>query len=328
MVRIKDIAEKAKVAPSTVSNVLNGTKYVSPEVKERVCRAVDELTYRPNLIARSLRTRQTKTIGVMIPEFKEFFTDIVSSIEGYLYDHGYSMIVSSTAENAEREKQYLETLAQKAIDGLILFGMGQNSDKILEDYPVPVVTVDRPVSDKFPSITINNEYGGYIATKHLLERGARHIAVVTGSCKAKTNELRLAGYRRALKENGIEINSLLEKEVEKVNYEEGCKATEELLSSGQKIDGIFCDNGYFAIGAMKYLLGIGVKVPEEIKVVGFDGGLPSEVMVPGITTVSQPKRLMGEKAAELMLRLIKEKTLEEEEKYIELEVYLKKRGST
>lgn len=326
--RIKDIAAKAHVAPSTVSNVLNDSKYVSDEVKARVYQAVEDLTYRPNLLARSLKTRRTCTVGVIIPEFNLFFMEIVDAIERYLYEHGYTMVVCSTSENELKEKKYLDDLVQRFIDGLIFLGMGQNPDETLKDYPVPVVTVDRPVSDMVPSVTIENEAGGYAATRHLLERGARRIALITGSCKARTNALRRQGYRRALEEYGIPWDESMEREYEHVNCEVGWQAAQELFSSGMKIDGVFCDNDFFAVGAMRYLLGKGIRVPQEVKVAGFDGIQISEMIVPGITTMVQPKRLMGEQAARILLRLIDGEILTDEEKYIQLEAKLEIREST
>lgn len=316
------------MAPSTVSNVLNESKYVSDEIKARVYQAVEDLTYRPNLLARSLKTKRTLTVGVIIPEFNMFFVEIVSAIENYLYEQGYTIIVCCTSENELKEKNYLDDLTQRFIDGLILLGMGQNPDEILKDYPVPVVTVDRPVSDMLPSVTVGNEEGGYIATKHLLARGAYHIALITGDCQAKTNELRRQGYRKALAEHGIQYQESMERELKSVNYETGKQAARDLFASGQKIEGLFCDNDFFAVGAMQYLLGAGIRVPEDVKVVGFGGTQISEVIVPAITTVVQPRQLMGEKAAMMILQLIEGKTLVDEERHIQLDVNLEVRGST
>ena len=328
MVRIKDIAAKANVAPSTVSNVLNDSKYVSDEIKARVYEAVEALTYQPNLLARSLKTKRTSTVGVIIPEFNMFFMEIVDAIERYLYENGYTMIVCSTSENEMKEKKYLDDLVRRFIDGLIFLGMGQNPDEALKDYPVPVVTVDRPVSDMVPSVTIDNEAGGYQATRHLLERGARHIALITGSCKARTNELRRQGYRRALAEFGIAYDEAMEREYDSVNCEVGQQAAKELFSSGQQIDGLFCDNDFFAAGAMRYLLGQGIKVPQKVKLAGFDGIPISEMIVPGITTMVQPKKRMGESAAGILLRLINGEALTDGEKHIQLEAKLEIREST
>lgn len=307
MVTIKDIALEANVAPSTVSNVLNESKYVSNDIKIRVYQAVNKLGYKPNLLARSLKTKQTYTIGAIIPEFNMFFMELINAIERYLYERNYTIIVCCTSEDASKEMRYLENLAQRAIDGLIFLGMGQNSDDVLTDYPVPVVTVDRPIGTMYPSVTIDNALGGYTAANHLLVRGARRIALITGMLTAKTNAERREGCRKAMEEWGMDISGFMEYECRYVDYESGWKAAEQLLLREPSIDGIFCTNDFLAVGALKYLLSQGISVPEKVKLVGFDGTPVSEMVSPAITTVMQPKREMGEKAAEILLDFIERK---------------------
>lgn len=309
MVKIKDIARLANVAPSTVSNVLNNTRYVSSDIRDKVMRAVEELNYTPNLVARSMRTKVTSTISVIIPEFNSFFTDIVSAIEAYLYDRGFSIIVCCTSENKEKEAAYLRTMLQRNIDGLIFLGTGQNEESIFDDYPVPIVMVDRQVTSRWPSVTIDNELGGYLATTHLLRKGYRRIALVVGSMQMRTYRNREGGYRKALAEYGIPYAQELVYSCRTIDYQSGWEAMRSIRARGTQFDAVFATNDFFAVGVLKFLLEHDIKVPGEVGVIGFDNISISQLVTPALTTISQPKQDMGEKAAHILLNLIEEGTL-------------------
>lgn len=305
MVTIKDIANKAKVAPSTVSNVLNNTKPVTDAVRERVFAAVKELGYRPNLVARSLKTKQTRTIGVVVPELTNaFFIEIVNAIEAHLYDHDYTILVCCTRENKQKEEKYLRNLLQRGIDGLVFVGTGLNPDLLLEGLFVPVVMVDRIIGDRFSSVAINNEQGGYMGARHLLEQGARKIVFLPGPLVLQTNLDRLQGYQRALTETGMTYDSSLVIQCADVTYQAGWDAVAGLDAQGAEYDAVFAASDFLAVGAMRRLLHTGRIIPEKVKVVGFDGIPTTEILTPSITTVNQPKEAMGKRAAEILLGLI------------------------
>lgn len=311
MVTIKDIANKARVAPSTVSNVLNGTKYVTNDVRERVFSAVNELGYMPNLVARSLKTKQSNTIGVVVPDLTNaFFIEIVNAIEAYLYERNYSILVCCTRENKQKEKKYLLNLAQRGIDGLIFLGTGLNSAQLLTNLPIPIVLIDRMISNQFSSISIDNELGGYLGTNHLLERGSKKIVFLLGPLVFKTNLDRLQGYQRALAENNAIYDNTLIVQCERVTYEDGWNAIEQLDLDNVDYDAVFAASDFLAVGALRYLLKKNIRVPEQVKLVGFDGIPITEIFTPSITTVSQPKAAMGEKAAQLLINMIKKKNEE------------------
>ena len=306
LVTIKDIAKKANVAPSTVSNVLNNTKYVTEDVRERVFSAVEELGYRPNLVARSLKTKQTNTVGVIIPDLTNaFFIEIVNAIEAYLYEKNYSILVCCTRENKQKEQKYLLSLVQKGIDGLLFLGTGLNSSHLLAKLPIPIVLIDRVIGNQFPSVSIDNELGGYLGAKHLLERGARKISFLPGPLVLKTNMDRLQGYQRALAENGVIYDSTLIVQCEPVTYESGWEAVERLDMDGVEYDAVFAASDFLAVGALRYLLHKNIRVPEQVKLVGFDGIPITEIFTPAITTVNQPKRKMGERAAQILIKMMK-----------------------
>jgi len=306
LVTIKDIAKKANVAPSTVSNVLNNTKYVTEDIRERVLSVVDELGYSPNLIARSLKTKQTNTIGVIVPDLTNaFFIEIVNAIEAYLYEKNYSILVCCTRENKQKEKKYLLSLVQKGIDGLLFLGTGLNPSHLLAKLPIPIVLIDRMIGNQFSSVSIDNELGGYLGTKHLLERGAKRISFLLGPLVLKTNMDRLQGYQRALAENGVIYDSTLIVQCEPVTYESGWEAVERLDVDGVEYDAVFAASDFLAVGALRYLLYKKIRVPEQVKLVGFDGIPITEIFTPAITTVNQPKREMGERAARILIKMIK-----------------------
>lgn len=308
MVTIKDIANKAKVAPSTVSNVLNGTKYVTDDVRDRVLSAVDELGYSPNLVARSLKTKQTNTVGVVVPDLTNaFFIEIVNAIEAYLYERNYSILVCCTRENKQKERKYLLNLAQRGIDGLIFLGTGLNSAQLLTNISIPIVLIDRMISNQFSSISIDNELGGYIGTNHLIERGSRKIAFLLGPLVFKTNLDRLQGYQKALTENSAIYDNTLIVQCKHVTYEDGWNALKQLDFDGIEYDAVFAASDFLAVGALKYLLKKNIRVPEQVRLVGFDGIPITEIFTPSITTVSQPKTIMGEKAAQIIINMIKNK---------------------
>lgn len=301
---IKDIADKAGVAPSTVSNVLNGTKYVSSDVADKVMRVVKELNYAPNMVARSMRTKSTQTIGVIVPELNVFFAEIVSEIETQLYQHGYNMLMCSTAEDKQREIDSLNSFLQRNIDGMILLGTDLNEETLVEDYPVPIVMVDRQIGAKCPSVFLDNELGGYLATKHLCENQARRIALIVGSTELQTYQRRASGYRRALREFEIAYDERLVCHCDRVCYEAGWEAMKQLSDQRVAYDAVFAANDFYAIGALKYLLECGVSVPHEVKVVGFDDIQTSQLVTPALTTIRQPKAEMGSICVKLILDMI------------------------
>lgn len=304
MVKIKDIAKRANVAPSTVSNILNNSRYVSSDTRDKVMQAIAELNYTPNLVARSMRTKVTNTISVIIPELNAFFTDIVNAIEAYLYERGFSMIVCCTSEDKDKEAFYFKNMLQRNIDGLIVLGTGQNDEHIFDRYPVPIVMVDRQTASRWPSVTIDNEMGGYLATSHLLRKGYRDIVLVVGSLEIQTYRNRAGGYRKALAEYDVPYREELVYSCAGINYHEGWKAMRDIRANGAAFDAVFATNDFFAVGALKFLLEHGIKVPTEVAVMGFDNISISELVSPALSTVNQPKAEMGEKAAELLLELI------------------------
>lgn len=313
MTTIKDIAEYVHVAPSTVSNVLNDSKYVSDELRQKVCKAVEELGYKPNLVARSLKTKRTDMVGVITSELSSFFVEILGAIEEFFHQNGYSVVVCCSGGDEEKEKEYLENLAQRGIDGLLFLGGGYAPVGLLRKYSVPVMLLDCDAARQgVPCVVFDNERGGYLATRHLLQQGARRIAIVNGLPHVSTQADREKGYRRALAEFGIEPDPSLVEHCAWLDYKSGCEAVEQFRQRGVLFDAVFAANDFVAVGVQKSLQKHGMRVPEDIRVVGFGDFSVSEMVTPALTTVRQPRRQMGHLAAKALYECLRAPALPEE----------------
>lgn len=304
MITLKDVAEKAKVSVSTVSYVLNNKKIVRPETFKRINDAIQELGYVPNLVARGLKTKRTLTLGIILPDIANmFFAEIIRGIEDTVNEFGYSIILCNTDNDDKREVKYLSTLLSKDIDGMIFIGTGKVHQISRKATKVPIVVVDRKVGRDFCSVYTDNIKGGYLATKYLLQKYKKEVVILSGSTSLNTFFDRMVGYRDALKESGIEYNEALVHECD-FTYEGGFKAVNKLLDSGINFRSIFAANDFIAIGAIRALVEKGIKIPQEVAIVGYDDIPISSVFIPSLSTVKQPKYEIGKKSAELIMEII------------------------
>jgi LacI family transcriptional regulator len=310
MVTIKDVAEKAGVSQSTVSYVLNKKKKVKQITKDKIIKAAEELNYTPNLIARSLKTKKTNTIGIIIPDLSNiFFAEIIRGIENITNKHDFTIILCCTYDDIEKEKKYLNTLLMKDVDGLIVIGTTKTHHLLRNVENLPIVVVDRKLGSDFMSILVNNKKGGFLATNHLLERKKNEIYLFTGPLSSSTCFDRMNGYIDALKQHGLDYNESFILECE-LSYEGGIKATETIISEKRKFDAIFAGNDLIALGTINTLIKKGYKVPEDVSIVGYDDISTASIFYPALTTIRQPKYLMGIKAAELIIDYINKKIIE------------------
>jgi LacI family transcriptional regulator len=311
LVTIKDIAQKAKVAVSTVSYVLNGTKNVKPATKERILLAIKELNYTPRMVARSLKTRKTQTIGIIVPNISNvFFVEIIRGIEDIFNHHGYSVILCNTDEDRQKEIRYLQTLFDKDIDGLIFLGTGKNQNVLNNKQDTPVVVVDRRLGEEFNSVLVDNVFGGYLATDYLLTKTKSEVLFLSGQLTLSTYFDRLLGYKEALKVHGYGYSENLVYQCQ-ASHDGGYQCIENLIKDSFEIKSIFAANDLIALGAMKALIKNGIRIPEEVSIVGYDDIPTSSLVVPALTTVEQPKYLMGKRAAELLLKQINNEKIDE-----------------
>jgi LacI family transcriptional regulator len=305
---MKEVARAAEVSVATVSHVINGTRFVSTELADRVHEAMRTLGYTPDATARSLRVRRTQTIGLVIPDNSNpFFAELAQVIEEEGFEAGYTTILGNSTEQADRERRYVQTLVSKRVDGLIA-ALSREDDgtleRILEPAGIPVIVIDRDV--KLPGadlVLYDNAGGSHAAARHLVELGHNRIAFIAGPADVQPAAERLRGFRDALHEAGLELPGEAVAEAD-FHYRGGRDATVKLLESPDGITAIAAANDLMAAGALRELAERGIRVPEEMSVVGFDDAPLAEMVSPALTTVRQPLQEMAQTAVSLLLARI------------------------
>jgi DNA-binding LacI/PurR family transcriptional regulator len=308
-VSIKDIAKAAGVSHSTVSRALSESPLVSAETKARIQRLAREMGYSPDAQARSLVMGRTQTLGVVVTTITDpFIAEIVQAIERTAHNHGYSVILASSNAEPEREIAAVEMLHSKRADGVVVTSsrVGALYQDHLDRLGVPVVLINSHSEQRGPymfSINVDNQHGGWLATKHLIEQGHRTIAYITGPADHSDDLGRLLGYRKALRQADIKFNpGLVVAGTGRAGG--GERALPELLALEEPLTAVFCYNDMTAIGVLRAARQIGISVPGELAVVGFDD-IPLALYVqPPLTTISQPKPEMGKRATEMVLVLL------------------------
>ncbi|MBS3736797.1 MAG: LacI family DNA-binding transcriptional regulator [Candidatus Bipolaricaulota bacterium] len=330
MATIEDVAEKAGVSKSTVSHVINETRYVSPELTEKVRRAMEELNYHsPNAIARGLKTQKTYTVGLIVSDITNMFSPYLArGLEGIASERGYNVIVSNTDELIGKEQDLIDSLIEQRVDGVVIAPTGKDDDKInlLREQDIPFVFLDRKVSSiEADFVTSNNEEGAYKATKHLLENGHERIGTILGPECISTSRSRYNGYKIALEEEGIEVNQDL---LVRGDYklEGGQEVTEKLLNLDRPPTALFSTNLMSNLGALKAIKNVGLKCPDDISLVGFDDVPWIEMLQPPLSVVSQKPYEMGYKAGALLFERLNDQR-KDNYRTIKLETDLIKRNS-
>lgn len=307
MMSIKDIARLAGVSPSTVSRVINEKKYVKPELRERIMAVVRETGYVPSHAARSMVLKRSFTVGIVIPyAFNMFQRQLFAIIERQLETHGYHTLFFFAKWDPEQELQTLRRLKSENLDGVIMLHEVIHPDfyAYLAHAPMPVVlcTFDRG-NLACPSVHVDEEAAARDATAHLIGLGHRRIGFIAGSHFSFAAQ-RAAGYRAALQAGGIAYDESLVAIVPSYSAEDGLAGMRELLSRGTGLSAVFSTTDELAIGAMRAIFEAGLRVPQDVSVVGFDDIDVSAYLAPGLTTVAQPIEEIGRKTAEVMSRLI------------------------
>jgi LacI family transcriptional regulator len=313
-ITIKDIARELKISASTVSRALKNHPDISTETKKAVNELADKYNYQPNAVALSLKQRRTNTIGVVIPEIVHyFFSSVISGIEDVAYDQGFNVIICQSNEKYDREVVNVRTLLANRVDGILASITKEtlNYDHFykVQENDVPLVFYDRVIPNfQADQVIVDDLEAAYNATKHLIEGGRKKIAHFAGPQKLLIGQLRKEGYLKAMHEAGIEImdNWIVEAD----NFEKGRTAIMGLLDEKIAFDGIFAVNDLTALGAMQTLQKSGIKIPDQVAVVGFSDGRLSGITDPALTSVDQHGYEMGTVAAELLLDRIKGKKTE------------------
>ncbi len=307
MINIKMVAEKAGVSASTVSRVLGSKQaYVAKETREKVLEAVQELQYTPNMHAKGLRGGRTNSIALLIPDIEnEMFPPIIKGIETYARKNGYNLMLSCTNEDIDIEKNFINKMSQGAVDGFVVCSMTQNSDHVrqLQRDGIPVVLVARYYGDKINAVVIDNFHAGYDATNYLINSGNKRIAIVVGRTDLSLYRERYEGYKAALKNADIIYDDRLV--IHETSGANGLyKAIMNVLKSEDRPDAIFATNDHKAIISMQAVNDVGLRIPEDISVLGFDNIKISKLLNPPLSTVSQPLYDMGSLAAKKLINII------------------------
>jgi DNA-binding LacI/PurR family transcriptional regulator len=305
MPTVKDVAEHAGVSVATVSRTLSGYPHVSPSARERVLKAVEELKYRPDQVARSLRRRRSNLIGLVVSTIENvFFTELARAAEQSAREFGYNLILCNTDENPQQEATYLGILDQQLVAGVILAPAPGNAGhlKPFIESGLPIVLVNRRLDHvSCISITSNDEEAAFQCVQHLIDQGRRRIAAVTGLAGVFTTNERLAGYRRALQEANIPFDPALVVSG-LASLKGGYEAAVQLMQRADPPDAIFVFNNVMTQGVIIALQEMGIRWPNQIDVAGFGAFENAHLYRPPLTLVRQPTREMGRKAVEMLLQ--------------------------
>ncbi|WP_120512304.1 substrate-binding domain-containing protein [Photobacterium salinisoli] len=314
MATMKDIARLAGVSTSTVSHVINKSRFVSDEIAERVNRAAKELNYAPSALARSLKVNRTQTIGMLVTtSTNPFFGEVVKGVERSCYQKGYNLILCNTEGDSERMKASIDTLLQKRVDGLLLMCSTLEGEQIdvFERYPdIPVVVMDwGPMSFASDKIQDNSYQGGYLAARYLIDCGHHEIGCITGPLIKHQAQIRYEGFKRALNEAGLAFHRdwIVESDFES---EGGYQAFNQIFASGSLPSAIFACNDMMAMGVINAAHEKGIRIPEDLSLIGYDDIHIAKFMTPSLTTIHQPKYRLGQAAVETLLKRINKEITE------------------
>lgn len=308
-----DVAQAAGVSPATVSYVINnGPRPVAHETYQHVVEVIQELGYRPNAVARSLRLQRTSTLGLILPDTSNpYFAEVIRGVEQYAFDRGYTVILCHSDYSAEREIQYVNVLQAERAAGVIWFPATSDPKpaQMLADYEIPVVVLDRTVPGlSCPSVLADNYRGACLATQYLIDLGHRDIGCIARPYDLQHSQERVRGFLATLRQNGLSVDP---PRIVKGGFrlEDGRVAAHQLLDEHPNLTAIFAYNDFMAIGAMRAAHERSLRVPEDLSIVGFDDIPQAKFTCPALTSVQQPKMEMGRIGAELLLKLIDTGTL-------------------
>lgn len=313
MTTIKDIAKRVGVSVTTVSRALNKYNDVNHNTREKIIEAAKELNYTPNVVARTLVTKKSKTIGLIVSELnrsssKDNFTfEVLCGINEYTAEANYDMVLFSTDPNKQKNKSYSQLCKERGVDGAILQGIRTDDPYLKEvlESEIPCVLIDIPIQNKSVGyVTTDNVLGAKTAVDHLIQLGHSHIGMINGHEHAFVSKERLKGYQAALLENDLIFDATMvgdgqffEKDAEKAAY--------KLLIEHPEMTALFCASDLMAFGAIKAAQKLNLSVPRDLSVVGYDDIILASYAWPRLTTVAQDKYLMGYKAAEMLISMLK-----------------------
>ncbi len=309
--RIKDVAKQAGVSTSSVSRVLNNSKYISEETKTKVLQAIEDLNYTPSHIARSLKRQKTNLLGVIVPNLSSpYFASLIHPIEETASKHGYHLFISTIMENEDKERSYLKQFLEMKVDGLLILHETDQSAVIdfIKSMPLPIVHVGiKSPAPGLPSVYMDNTAAACTATTHLIAQGHRKIAYIGGNPQRfRSGHDRLAGFKQAFTQHHLECCDELMIFTD-YQIESGYNAMQHLLDRKDgNITAVLATSDDLALGAMNCIIDNHLNVPNDISIVGYDGSMMNKWVRPQLTSVEQPMEEVGASAVSLLLSQIDE----------------------
>ncbi|MFB5231927.1 LacI family DNA-binding transcriptional regulator [Enterococcus faecium] len=313
-VKLEDVAKLAGVSPTTVSRVINNKGYLSQRTIEKVLKAIKELNYQPNSLARSLQGKKSQLIGLIFPSVQHpFYGELIEKLEKNLFDRGYKCILCDSENNPEKEREYLRMLAANQVDGIIAGSHNLDLEEYYQNIVAPVLSFDRALGPDIPIVASDNYSGGKIATHMLISRGAKRIGIITGSNESNApTRLRLDGYLLEMEQSNLEPNifqikssasySLKKQEIARILREE-------------KLEALFCTDDLTAILVMNEAQQQGISIPDDLLLIGYDGTSLIQQYFSQLTTIVQPIDEIASVLAELLITRIDEPDTPLEEIY-------------
>jgi len=314
-VTITEIAKMAHVAKSTVSKVLNDRKGIAEKTRKKVLDVAGKLDYHPSLIAQSLKNRKTKAIGLVLPNIiNPFFPNVLKGVEDAAIENGYVVVFCDSDNRRDKESLYFHMFESRWVDGIIFSVISGDREeetyiKTIHEKGTPVVLIDREIEGYFTNVVmIDNKRAAFDATTYLLELGHKKIGHIAGPQNIRTFVKRLEGYKEALTKYGIDFDPELVVEEKDSSVESGGRAVRKLFKKGKvTFTAIFASNDLMAIGCIRELQKIGLRVPQDTSIVGFDNNPLAALVTPSLTTVAQPAYQMGAEAINLLIKDIEKR---------------------
>lgn len=304
-VTIYDVAREANVSLATVSRVLNNNPHVKESTRRRVQEAIDRLGFEPNLVASALMTKRTRLVALLVPDISNpFYAEVASGVEDAAAELDYNCVICNVGGDTNKQAEYVGVLRRKGIDGII-FGTAKHDDQLVLDlskrrYPLTLMARDVPAAE-VNRVLMDDGAGGALAARHLLQLGHKQLTMVTEPDRIHSSQERARGFHRTLRAAAVEP---LLVEAEGSDIIAGIKAGHRIFSERRRPTAIFAANDLLAIGIMQAARKEGLRIPEDLSVVGFDGTVMAEVAHPPLTTIAQPMRDMGQAAAKLLLETL------------------------
>ncbi|MED3728660.1 LacI family DNA-binding transcriptional regulator [Priestia filamentosa] len=306
-ITIRSVAEEAGVSIGTVSKVINDSGKISEKTRKKVFQAMQKLNYKPDAAAASLRGKRTKLIGLLVPDISNpFYAGIARSIEDRSHEVGLNVMLCSTDNNTEKERNYLALLTSQRVDGLVVASAFRSTVLLQEtiERGIPSVLIASEIPQlSINTVTVDDYKGGYLATSHLLDLGHKDIAIISEN--VRSNEPRLAAYKDSMREAGIDVKPEYIMKTE-ATIQKGYECAKKLLLLDEKPTAIFACNDLLAAGVIQAAKELELDLPRELSVVGFDNTVLSTTTAPMLTTVSQPIKQMGAKVVDLLRQEMEE----------------------